>query len=101
MTPLSNRRMEPGDFDDLSPEGLAEGQRREEALRNEREVQERAKAYAQVEGLGERKAARDRAVAALAAEVGRRNEFYGLDNWTFEEVVDFVLNHAHERYEVD
>lgn len=34
------------------------------------------------------------ATEELEAEVKRRNEWYGLDNWTFEEVVRFVLNAA-------
>jgi hypothetical protein len=32
------------------------------------------------------------AVEALRAEVERRNEWYGLDNWSFEEVVCFVVD---------
>jgi hypothetical protein len=34
------------------------------------------------------------AAKALHAEVERRNEWYGLDNWSFNEVVDFVLKAA-------
>lgn len=40
---------------------------------------------------------RDAIVAALEAEVTRRNEWYGLDNWDFGEVVDFVLDRAAPR----
>ena len=31
-----------------------------------------------------------RAIEALRAEVERRDEYYGLDNWTLREVVEFV-----------
>jgi hypothetical protein len=34
------------------------------------------------------------AAAELKAEVEHRNEWYGLDNWTFEEVAKFVLDAA-------
>lgn len=34
------------------------------------------------------------AVDALSAEIARRNQYYGLDNWPLEEVVEFVLRHA-------
>jgi hypothetical protein len=37
-------------------------------------------------------AVRDRIAAELEAEVKRRNEWYGLDNWPFNEVVEFVLS---------
>ena len=35
---------------------------------------------------------RERIAAALEQEVVDRNEWYGLDNWSFREVVDFVLD---------
>lgn len=38
--------------------------------------------------------AEERAAEALEAEVKRRNEWYGLDNWTYSEVASFVLESA-------
>ena len=35
---------------------------------------------------------RERIAEALRRELERRNEWYGLDNWTEREVVDFVLD---------
>lgn len=34
------------------------------------------------------------AAKALGDEIKRRNEYYGLDNWSVSEVVDFVLRAA-------
>ncbi len=34
----------------------------------------------------------EHATEALHKEVARRNEYYGLDNWGFKEVVSFVLD---------
>lgn len=34
------------------------------------------------------------AAEAIEAEVRRRDEWYGLDNWTFEDVADYVLKAA-------
>lgn len=36
----------------------------------------------------------ERAARILQAEVEARNEWYGLDNWTFGELAKFVLHHA-------
>lgn len=36
---------------------------------------------------------RDKIAEAMKTEVEKRNEWYGLDNWSFREVVDFVLDH--------
>lgn len=33
----------------------------------------------------------ERVAASLASELARRNEWYGLDNWSPREVVEFVL----------
>ncbi len=44
--PLSNRHIEPDEFPSISEAALAEGRRREEAIRNERDVQSRAKVEA-------------------------------------------------------
>lgn len=38
---------------------------------------------------------REEAARALEAEVVRRDQHYGLDNWHFAEVVDFVLAQMH------
>jgi len=37
---------------------------------------------------------RERAIRALRAEVERQNQYYGLDNWSYAEVVDFVLRES-------
>lgn len=36
---------------------------------------------------------RARIAAELETEVKRRDEWYGLDNWTYREVVDFIADH--------
>ena len=44
---------------------------------------------------------REAAAAAIEAELQRRAEWYGLDNWTNREVVDFVLAAVLARTEGD